>query len=64
MLANAIIQVAIFCALVTALSVPLGLYMARVFAGEHDVPRSRAEADRADYLSGLRNSSRRRGNLG
>ncbi len=34
MLANAIIQVGIFCALVTAISVPLGLYMARVFAGE------------------------------
>jgi potassium-transporting ATPase potassium-binding subunit len=35
MLANAIIQVGIFSALVTAISVPLGLYMARVFAGEH-----------------------------
>src|ERR1700722_16457551 len=34
MLANAIIQVGIFSALVTAISVPLGLYMARVFAGE------------------------------
>ena len=34
MLVNAIIQVGIFCALVTAISVPLGLYMARVFAGE------------------------------
>ena len=34
MLTNAIIQVGIFCALVTAISVPLGLYMARVFAGE------------------------------
>src|SRR5580692_8868198 len=34
MIANAIIQVGIFCALVTAISVPLGLYMARVFAGE------------------------------
>jgi K+-transporting ATPase ATPase A chain len=31
---NAIIQVGIFSALVTAISVPLGLYMARVFAGE------------------------------
>jgi K+-transporting ATPase ATPase A chain len=34
MLANAIIQVGIFSALVTAISVPLGLYMARVFVGE------------------------------
>src|SRR5271154_1275158 len=34
MLANAIVQVGIFAALVTAISVPLGLYMARVFAGE------------------------------
>ncbi len=31
---NAVLQVGIFLALVTALSVPLGLYMARVFAGE------------------------------
>jgi potassium-transporting ATPase potassium-binding subunit len=34
MFANAIIQVGIFSALVTAISIPLGLYMARVFAGE------------------------------
>ena len=34
MLANAIVQVGIFSALVTAISIPLGLYMARVFAGE------------------------------
>jgi len=34
MLANAIVQVGIFSALVTAISVPLGIYMARVFAGE------------------------------
>ena len=34
MLANAIIHVGIFSALITAISVPLGLYMARVFAGE------------------------------
>jgi potassium-transporting ATPase potassium-binding subunit len=34
-IANAIIQVGLFTALVTVLSVPLGLYMARVFAGEH-----------------------------
>src|SRR5579872_172750 len=34
MLANAIVHVGIFSALVTAISVPLGLYMARVFAGE------------------------------
>ena len=29
---NAVFQVGIFLAIVTALSVPLGLYMARVFA--------------------------------
>lgn len=34
MLANAIIQIGLFIALVTAISVPLGHYMARVFAGE------------------------------
>jgi potassium-transporting ATPase potassium-binding subunit len=33
-LGNAIIQVGIFTALVTAISAPLGLYMARVFEGE------------------------------
>ena len=31
---NAVFQVGIFLAIVTALSVPLGLYMARVFAHE------------------------------
>jgi K+-transporting ATPase ATPase A chain len=35
MLVNAIVQVGLFSVLVTAVSVPLGLYMARVFAGEH-----------------------------
>ncbi|MBV8770788.1 MAG: potassium-transporting ATPase subunit KdpA [Deltaproteobacteria bacterium] len=34
MLANALIQVGIFSVLVTILSIPLGVYMARVFAGE------------------------------
>ena len=34
MLANAIIQIGLFIALVTAISVPLGHYMARVFANE------------------------------
>ncbi len=34
MLANAIIQIGLFLLLVTAISVPLGHYMARVFAGE------------------------------
>jgi potassium-transporting ATPase potassium-binding subunit len=34
LLANAFIQVGIFSLLVTVISVPLGLYMARVFAGE------------------------------
>ncbi len=34
MLANAIIQVGIFSVLVTVISVPLGLYMARVFADQ------------------------------
>ena len=35
MLANALIQVGIFSILVTLISVPLGLYMARVFSGQH-----------------------------
>jgi potassium-transporting ATPase potassium-binding subunit len=35
MTTNAIVQVAVFFAIVTAASVPLGLYMARVFSGEH-----------------------------
>src|SRR5215469_5113550 len=34
MLANALIQVGLFSILVTAISVPLGLYMARVFSGQ------------------------------
>jgi K+-transporting ATPase ATPase A chain len=34
---NAIIQVGVFFALVSAISVPLGLYMARVFAGERTI---------------------------
>ena len=34
MIANAVIQVGIFSVLVTLISVPLGLYMARVFTGE------------------------------
>ncbi len=35
MLSNALIQVGLFSVLVTVISVPLGLYMARVFADEH-----------------------------
>src|SRR5215469_6535217 len=35
MTTNAIVQVAVFFAIVTATSIPLGLYMARVFSGEH-----------------------------
>ncbi|HKV55773.1 MAG TPA: potassium-transporting ATPase subunit KdpA [Candidatus Binataceae bacterium] len=34
MITNAIVQVGLFAAIVAAVSVPLGLYMARVFAGE------------------------------
>ncbi len=34
MITNALIQVGLFSVLVTVISVPLGLYMARVFAGE------------------------------
>ena len=34
MLGNALIQIGLFLALVTALSVPLGLYMARVFTSQ------------------------------
>src|SRR5271155_1520383 len=35
MLSNAVVQVGLFAVLVTVLSVPIGLYMARVFSGEH-----------------------------
>jgi potassium-transporting ATPase potassium-binding subunit len=35
MLSNSIIQIAVFFILVTAVSVPLGLYMAKVFSREH-----------------------------
>ena len=34
MLSNALVQIGLFTLIVTAISVPLGLYMARVFAGE------------------------------
>ena len=34
MLSNAIVQVGLFAVLVTVLSVPIGLYMARVFSEE------------------------------
>ena len=34
MFSNAVIQIGFFSVVVTAISVPLGLYMARVFAGE------------------------------
>src|SRR5713101_2431242 len=34
MLLNAVIQVGLFSVLVTVISVPLGLYMARVFSGQ------------------------------
>ena len=34
MTANGLLQIAIFCAIVAAIVVPLGSYMARVFAGE------------------------------
>src|SRR5215467_12920321 len=35
MVGNALIQVGLFSVLVTLISVPLGLYMARVFSGQH-----------------------------
>jgi K+-transporting ATPase ATPase A chain len=35
MLSNSIVQLAVYFILVTAISVPLGLYMARVFSNEH-----------------------------
>ncbi len=35
MTSNAVVQIGFFILLVTAASVPLGLYMARVFSGEH-----------------------------
>src|SRR5215470_662463 len=34
MTSNGLLQIALFCAIVTAIAVPLGTYMARVFAGE------------------------------
>lgn len=34
MFSNAFIQIGFYSIVVTAISVPLGLYMARVFAGE------------------------------
>src|SRR5262249_33884716 len=34
MTANGLLQIALFCAIVTAIAVPLGTYMARLFAGE------------------------------
>jgi K+-transporting ATPase ATPase A chain len=34
MTANGILQIALFCAIILALAVPVGLYMARVFSGE------------------------------
>src|SRR5262249_21590873 len=34
MTANGLLQIALFCAIVAAIAVPLGTYMARVFAGE------------------------------
>jgi potassium-transporting ATPase potassium-binding subunit len=36
MTANGLIQIAVFCAVVTAIAVPFGKYMARVFAGERN----------------------------
>ena len=36
MTANGLLQIAIFCAVVTATAIPLGKYMARVFAGERN----------------------------
>jgi len=34
MTANGLLQIALFCAIIAAIAVPLGTYMARVFAGE------------------------------
>jgi K+-transporting ATPase ATPase A chain len=34
MTANGLLQIAIFCAIIAAIAVPLGIYMARVFGGE------------------------------
>jgi K+-transporting ATPase ATPase A chain len=36
MTANGILQIAIFCAIIMALAVPVGLYMARLFSGERN----------------------------
>ena len=37
MTANGLLQIAIFCAIVTATAIPLGNYMARVFTGERNL---------------------------
>jgi K+-transporting ATPase ATPase A chain len=37
MTANGLLQIAVFCAIVAALAVPFGTYMARVFAGERTI---------------------------
>ena len=51
MTANGLLQIAIFCAIVAALAVPLGIYMARVFAGERTFlsPVLRPGRERAIY---------------
>ena len=49
MFANAFIQVGLFSILVTVISVPLGLYMARVFSGQRtflDLARSAGKFQR------------------
>jgi len=37
MTANGLLQIAIFCAIVTAAAIPLGNYMTRVFSGERSL---------------------------
>ncbi len=51
---NAVIQIALFSLIIIAISVPLGLYMAKVFAGERTFPGSGTCARREVYLSAVR----------
>src|SRR5215831_10563727 len=55
MTANGLLQIAVFCAVVTATAVPFGKYMARVFAGERTFLSPVLEpAERAIYwVSGV-----------
>ena len=64
MLSNSIIQLAVYFLLVTAISVPLGLYMARVFSNERTfLDPVLSPIERLIYQH-LRHKPRRRDGLG